>query len=180
MRKIIIINIIILVLMSIPIYALEVPDEPDVVILNKIDSEHKATRQYLQNELGKREKEFLDEFTKRADFYENTFEDIIRKTVILLSMAWAGVVFISMSIQRLLSNKAEKKRYAVLKEALKHDIINEFKSINYVLPQHDLAVIEKLKKSQKQEEENKKFSWFKKKDKNKFNFKELINNKKVI
>jgi len=124
--------------------ALELPDEPNQVVINKIDVEHKTTRQFVSNELSKKEEMFLNEFTKRADYYEESYENILRTAVWKLGLLWAGILFFFVSINKVITTKTEEKKYNVLKEALKNDIVRELKFENFKLPEAEIEQAKKL------------------------------------
>jgi len=121
MKRIILILVFIIVVSSFG-SGLEIPDEPDSVVINKVDQEHKNTRQFITNEISRRESSFLKQLTDRGDYYESSLNDIIRTAIIKLGLIWMGVVFFVTSLNKLISNRTEKKKYAVLKESLKKDI----------------------------------------------------------
>lgn len=150
--KLINIIVFILIIFSFNVVAVEIPNEPSNLVINKIDSEHKNTRLYIQNELTKREKSFMDDFTKRADYYEGSLQDIINKFVFKAGLVLGGIIIFITSLNRLLQNRVEAKKYNVFKKSLKNDIKNEFKDEFALLrkeivsmPQQDIDDIKKLK-----------------------------------
>jgi len=147
MKKIMI--MILLVMFSslvISVVAQPVPEDVDTMTANKVSQEHQTTRQYISNELTKKEKIFFDEFTKRADYYERSYEEIMTGTVIKLGLLWAGILIFFVSFNKLVQTKTEKQKYAVLKEAIKKDIITDFQKDRVVMPEEDIKLADELKK----------------------------------
>ncbi len=149
-----IINISILIIMIIIINGFIVfganpnlPDEPSNTLINKIDSDHKNTRLYMKNQLIEREKSFTTEFTKRADYYENALDDMIKLFIFRVSLVFGGIIVFVSAVNHLIKNKLEKKRYAILLESIKTDVKNDFgKNIKDYLkmPENDINEFNKL------------------------------------
>jgi len=123
-----------------------VPEDVDTMTANKVAQEHQTTRQFLSNELVKKEKEFIDEFTKRADYYEDSYEKILNGAVLKLGLLWGGVLLFFISFNKLLQTKIERQKYAVLKEAIKKDILGDLSKDKIVLPEKDIQIADDLKK----------------------------------
>jgi len=155
MKKIMIIFILLISISF--VYSLDVPSEPDTVLINKISNEHKTTRQFFENELNEREKNFLDEFTSRADYYEESYESIMKTTLLKLIFVWAGIFILFVSINQLLRNKLEKKKYNLLKDAIKTDIITELKKELLTLPEKEMKISEEIKIKERKSDFARKF-----------------------
>lgn len=112
----------------------EVPEDVSTVTLQKIDAEHQATRQFITNELTKRETTFLDEVTKRGDYYETSIADLISGAVWKLGFLWVGIMILFISLSKIIGNRTELKKYQVLKTALERDIIADFRQKNVEIP----------------------------------------------
>jgi len=110
---------------AISVSAIDIQDEPDVVVLNKIQQEHAATRQFFVNEMNSKIKVFTDDFTERADYYEASYERLMNKAVIMLGLMWLGVSLFTGFFSRWLFSRAEKKKYEVLKQSIRRDLLNE-------------------------------------------------------
>jgi len=126
-ERFVIITFLFLVVLSGFVCAMDIPKEPNNAVIKKIDDEHKLTRNFIKTELTKKEKNFLDEFTDRADYYEESYQHIMNTTVWKLGFLWAGILLFVTSIQSLLYNRIEKNKYTVLKDALIKDIKAELK-----------------------------------------------------
>jgi len=111
------------------------------IILNKIDAEEKATRQYFSTELQRQNAYFISEFTKRADYYEQRYQEIMNNAVLKLGTMWAGIFIVVMSINILIHYWAEKRRYGVLKKALKMDIVRDIKSEYVMIPDKEIKIL---------------------------------------
>lgn len=153
--------LLIFVLSATTICAVELPNEPDTVIINKVDQEHKNTRQFVSNELTKKQMEFLNEFTTRADYYEGTYFALLRQAVWKLGLLWAGLMFFFVSFNKIITLRIEEKKYQVLKESLKIDLINEFKTENIEFPEKDIALYESIKKKREEEKKPEQSRWSK-------------------
>lgn len=132
---------------SIFVVSAPVPDDVSTVTLQKIDAEHKVTRQFMANELTKRETEFLKEFTGRADYYEDSYEDIMKKSVWKLGILWSGILLFFISFNKMIDLKTEEKKYQVLKDAIKKDLMDEFRKENIELPEKDITIVKEMKQS---------------------------------
>jgi len=153
MKKLIIM-LLIFVLSTAFVYSVVIPDESNTVIINKIDQEHKNTRQFTANELSKRQAEFINDFTTRADYYEETYHSLMRRAVWQLGLLWTGIMFFFISINKMISTRTEEKKYQVLKEAIKKDIYDEFKADSVVLPKADIDFAQQLKQKEKTEKKS--------------------------
>jgi hypothetical protein len=111
------------------------------IILNKIDTEEKATRQYFSTELQRQNSYFISEFTKRADYYERRYQEIMNEAVLKLGVMWAGIFIVSVSITSLINYWAEKRRYGVLKKALKMDVVREIKNEYVMIPDKEIKIL---------------------------------------
>ena len=123
------------------------PDEPSNVLINKIDSEHKNTRLYMKNQLIESQNAFIDEFTKRADYYEGALDDMINKFILKVSLVFGGIIVFVSAINQLIRNKLEKRKYAVFLESIKDDIkldINKNMKDYLQLPENDINEFNKL------------------------------------
>lgn len=121
---------------------LVVPEfDTNQIILNKIDTEEKATRQYFSTELQRQNSYFISEFTKRADYYEQRYQEIMNEAVLKLGTMWAGVFIVAVSISSLIHYWGEKRRYAVLKKALKMDIVREVKNEYVMIPDKEIKIL---------------------------------------
>lgn len=96
-------------------------DPEDLQTLNKVGQEHQNTRKYFSNELTRQRTEFFKMFDDRANYYEETFDDMITKTVIKLALLWGGIMLFFTSFNNFLRNRIEKRRY----KKLKQDVVNE-------------------------------------------------------
>lgn len=182
---IIIITLMILVSFNVLSATAPTPDfDSSGVIINKIDTEAKNTRQFLSNELTKREESFTNEFTKRADYYESAYQDILNKAVLKLGLFWSGIMIFFLSLNKIMMTRAEKKRYAVMKEAIKKDIIAEFNTDKIKVPVEDINMMKELKEElspkKKEKKEKKGFFSRKKKDKESKESKDIEELKKLI
>jgi len=146
MKRIMIILLVIFSSMVFSVVAQGVPEDVDTMTANKVAQEHQTTRQFLSNELVKKEKEFIDEFTKRADYYEDSYEKILNGAVLKLGLLWGGVLLFFISFNKLLQTKIERQKYAVLKEAIKKDILGDLSKDKIVLPEKDIQIADDLKK----------------------------------
>lgn len=126
------------------------------VILNKIDTEEKATRQFFSSELQRQNAYFISEFTKRADYYEQRYQEILNEAVLKLGMMWAGVFFIAVSFSSLLHYWSEKRRYGVMKKALKTDIVTEVKKEYVIIPDKEIKILNDYVVKKKEEEKGQK------------------------
>ena len=142
--KRIMILIFVMLMATMFVSAMEVPDEPNQVVINKIDAEHKTTRQFISSELKNRETEFIGEFTKRADYYEQSFIDLSNKAVLKLGLLWSGILIFFVAFNKYMNTKTEAKKYEVLKNALKKDIIDEINFQSISLPQKDMDTAKEL------------------------------------
>lgn len=121
------------------------PNEPSTALINKVDSEHKNTRLYLKNQLIEREKAFIEEFTKRGDYYENALDDMMKLFILRVSLVFGGIIIFVSAFNLIIRNKLEKKRYKVFLESLTEDVKQNIKKDfdenieKYVkLPQNDI------------------------------------------
>ncbi len=157
MKKVIIMVMLILVLFSFSVYAVPEVQETNTIIINKIDSEHKNTRQFLSDEMQNMKDSGISEFTKRGDYYETAYRDITNWFLIKLGMIWAGVLLFVMSLNKLFSLMIEKKKYNLYKETIKKEIIDEFNKGAVEIPSlHGANLDKKIEK--------KKFNYFKNKN----------------
>lgn len=186
MRRIILM-VTIMILMSFNVLSATAPSpnfDSSGVIINKIDNEAKNTRQFISNELTKRETSFTEEFTKRADYYESAYQDILNKAVLKLGLFWSGIMIFFLSLNKIMMTRAEKKRYAVMKEAIKKDIIAEFNTDKINVPVDDIKKMEEMKEElspkKKEKKEKKGFFSRKKKDKESNESKDIEELKKLI
>jgi len=155
MKKITII-LAVLILIANFVVAVEIPTEQNTVVINKVDQEHKNTRQFISNEFTRRQDDFLKQLTVRGDYYESAVNEMLRTGVIKLTLAWMGVVFFVVSLNHLISNRTEKKRYGVLKDSIMKDIRLELMPELIKLPPEVLQA-SLYKDSTKQKEPVKKY-----------------------
>jgi len=148
MKQIMII-LVMLIFFTTFVSSLEVPDESNTIVINKIDSEHKNTRQFLTDQMNKMKNDGIKEFTTRGDYYEQAYRDITNTFLVKLGFLWLGILIFVVSINRLIQNRTEKKKYDLLKKSLKIDIVNEFYKDSVLVPRPpslvDTGEIEKQK-----------------------------------
>lgn len=125
-------NIMIMLIISIFmisfVSALEVPNEPNTIVLNKIDAEHKNTRQFLAKELDNKVKENLNEFTKRADYYEQRYQEITTKMIFNLGLMFGGIYLFLMMANNLMNTRKEKRKFALMKEQIEQELFSKLSS----------------------------------------------------
>ncbi|MCJ7816905.1 MAG: hypothetical protein MUP55_03545 [Candidatus Aenigmarchaeota archaeon] len=114
------------------------PPDVDTALAQKIQQEHATTRQFLSQEMDKKIQAGMTEFTKRADYYEKSYQNIQNTTLLKLGMFWAGIYLFLSSFMYYLRTKTEKKRYAVLKDTIatdvRKDVLAEFQGKFTQLP----------------------------------------------
>lgn len=118
------IMIMVVLLSSITLGAVQ-PQETDPVLLTKISDEHRNTRQFITTMVETKQDEFFAQFMKKGDEYQATFNDMIDSAVIKLGFMWGGILMFFLALDQTLKLRLEKKRYNVLKEAIKADLIKE-------------------------------------------------------
>lgn len=124
MKKLIMIMVVILMFASLAI-AVETPQQSDTLLINKIQQEHTQTRQFFANELNTKANTFTNEFTQRADFYENAYQRITNRAIMLLGLIWLGVTLMTTFMSKWLTTRTERRKYDVLKKSLKQDLKDE-------------------------------------------------------
>ena len=127
--------------------AVSVPENnlDNQIVINKIDKEHKDTRQYISSELSKSDKEFFNEFDSKATYYESSYKSIIRKAVFMLIIAWGGVVLFVNGFFHLIRIRLEKKKYNKLKESLKIDLKTELINLPKEIEEQNKTIFFKKK-----------------------------------
>ena len=125
MKKIMI--IVLLIISMNFVSAIELPEDnmDNQVVINKIDKEHKDTRQFINSEFEKSKIAFFNDFDKRAQYYEMSYQTILQKAVFKLILAWFGTVLLVNGFFHLIRIRLEKKKYNKLKKSLKIDLKKE-------------------------------------------------------
>lgn len=111
-----------------------VPQDVNVQLATKVQQEHATTRQVLMNEMDKKVNTGIEEFTKRADYYEQAYRDVTNTFILKLALIFAGIYLFMMAFGHLLNTRQEKKKYDVLVEAVKKDILSQIKTEHISLP----------------------------------------------
>lgn len=111
------------------------------LVIQKIELESKETRQFFATELQKNNAYFLSEFTKRADYYERAYQDILNNAVMKLGVFWCGIFLTLTCLQMMLNYWAEKRRYAVLLKALKLDTVRQIKQEYVMIPDKEIKFL---------------------------------------
>lgn len=111
------------------------------IVLNKIDTDGKETRQYFSTELQRQNAYFIAEFTKRADYYEKSYQDLLNNAVLKLGTMWAGIFIVAVSVSSLLNFWAEKRRYKYLLKSLKLDVVRQIKSEYVMIPDKEIRIL---------------------------------------
>jgi len=120
--------------------ALDVLEESNAPVINKVDIEHKNTRQFFANQLKHEREQIFKDFDARGDFYEEIFYNTIRTAVMKLGILWFGVTLFVVFVNNFIRNRIEKKKYGVLKNAIKNDLMMELSPTGYNLPQDDMRL----------------------------------------
>lgn len=129
-------------------------DEQTATIIQKIDNEERNTRQFITTELDKRQNEFLTQFTDRADYYEGSVNDMINSFLIKLGMLFSGVMFFSLALLNIIRNRTEKKKYQILKDSLKKDLLVELKKEHIEFPEKDILLAKDFTEKKIEEPKN--------------------------
>lgn len=103
----------------------DVPKDTSNVVMNKVDQEHKATRKFFSDELTRQRQEFFKMMDDRANYYEDTADNMLTTTAWKLGLLWGGIVFVVVGLTSFLKVKLEKKRHQKLKQSLKEEITTE-------------------------------------------------------
>lgn len=123
-----VISVIVLAMLTLPfVYSAEVPQDVDTTLALKIQQEAQTTRQVMNNNFNTFKTEFLNEYTKRGDYYEKSYQDILSRAVIYLGLLWAGVYLFVNFFGHFIRTRTERKKYQVLKESLVKDVMAEIK-----------------------------------------------------
>lgn len=118
--------ILIAILLSAGAFAAVPPsDESSSVVLNKISEEGKTTREFIAQIVDKKTEEFFTEFMSKAEIYKDDFDSMINSAVLKLGAMWGAILMFFLALDQTLKLRLEKKRYKVLKEAIKTDLIKE-------------------------------------------------------
>lgn len=124
--KLITISIVMIILCTMVLGATAPTDSDTSILVHQISEEHKTTRQFIANTVVEKEDKFFNEFMKKADGYQQEFQDMIDSAILKLGALWGGVLLFFVSLNEFLKMKLEKRRYKKLKEALTTDIMKQF------------------------------------------------------
>jgi hypothetical protein len=111
------------------------PADVDTAMFQKIDLEHKNTRQFFSDELSRQRLEFYNQFDERARYYETEFYDALNTAVYKLSLIWGAMVFVIVGLSNMLRISLESRRYKRLKETVKDELRVEMYLKNPPKPQ---------------------------------------------
>lgn len=114
--------ILVLIIILIPFGFCQVPEDVDTKIVQKIDQEHKNTRKFLSDELTRQRTEMFKQLDDRANYYEDTVNDILTKTLWSLGLLWASVTLFVVGITSFLKVRLERRRYDRLQKNLFDEI----------------------------------------------------------
>jgi hypothetical protein len=98
------------------------PADINIAVMQKIDQEHKTTRQFFSTELTRQRDEFYKSFDDRAAFYEQEFFDTLNSAVWKLSLLWGAIVLSIVGLSNMLRITLERKRFRRMKQAIKDEL----------------------------------------------------------
>jgi len=114
-----------LLLLPVAVLAQEVPDDKSIRTEQMISQEHKNTRKFFSDEMTRQRQEYFKMIDDRAEYYEDTANDILTTAVWKLGLLWGGIVFITVGLFNTLRVKLEQRRYKKLKQTLKQEVTND-------------------------------------------------------
>lgn len=120
--------------LSVSAAAPKVPGDINTALAQKIQQEHSTTRQFLVNEMKKNINYGIDEFTKRADYYERSYQDLTRTAVLKIALIIGGIFLFIESLMTLLRVKLDKKAYLAMRDTVVKDALAELRTELLQLP----------------------------------------------
>lgn len=121
-----------------------VQDSQTIMFVNQ---QHDKTRQHMTTQHNNA----IEEFTKRADYYESSFQKIANGVVIKLVLGVLGVMLFVSAFGYFLRLRSEKRKYQVMKEGIFNDIVGEVKKEFIVFPKEVQDKLEFLADAKRKE-----------------------------
>lgn len=141
MRAYLFVAIAALLIIPITIAQTAPPTDVDTALFQKIDLEHKNTRQFFSDELSRQRLEFYNQFDERATYYETEFFDALNTAVYKLSLIWGAMVFLIVGLSNMLRISLESRRLKRLKETIKDELRVEMYLKNPPKPQAEQQTV---------------------------------------